>query len=90
MFHKNISWFSNAALQIFEDLYTYMQSLNKILNLNPTKLYPGHGPVVNDPHSHVQYYIQHRIERENEILEAMKNSDNPMTVKEIVKSIYKV
>ena len=31
---------------VFEDLFQYMQSLEKILSLKPSVIYPGHGPVI--------------------------------------------
>lgn len=31
---------------VFEDLLSYMNSLQIIQNLKPTVIYPGHGPVI--------------------------------------------
>lgn len=31
---------------VFEDLYTYMKSLQRILDLNPHVIYPGHGNII--------------------------------------------
>lgn len=31
---------------VFEDLYTYMKSLNRILELKPNVIYPGHGNII--------------------------------------------
>ena len=31
---------------VFEDLYDYMNSLNKILEIKPNVIYPAHGKVI--------------------------------------------
>ncbi|KYN15843.1 PREDICTED: endoribonuclease LACTB2 isoform X2 [Trachymyrmex cornetzi] len=76
---------------VFEDLHDYMLSLNKILEIQPKIIYPGHGPVLNDPMSQIQYYIKHRQQREEEILQMLQQqgNDKSMTEMDIVKLIYK-
>ncbi|XP_063375996.1 beta-lactamase-like protein 2 homolog [Cydia fagiglandana] len=74
---------------VFEDLYTYMQSLNKILDLRPSVIYPGHGNVVEDPIQKIEYYISHRNQRERQILDALKaNAEKQLTEMDLVKIIY--
>lgn len=75
---------------VFEDLYSYMLSLKKILNLAPDVIYPGHGNVVDDPITKIEYYIQHRNEREKQILEVLKqHQDKALNEMDLVKIIYK-
>ncbi|KAJ9585142.1 hypothetical protein L9F63_003061, partial [Diploptera punctata] len=73
---------------VFEDLYDYMKSLKKILNLNPTNIFPGHGPVVEDPVNKIKYYIEHRNKREQQILDVLKKEGRKMTEMDLVKIIY--
>jgi len=77
---------------VFEDLYEYMLSLNKILKMQPKIIYPGHGPVIENPISRIQYYIEHRQQRENEILQMLneQGNDKAKTEVDIVKELYKV
>lgn len=74
---------------VFEDLHDYMLSLDKILEMQPKKIYPGHGPVLDDPLPRIQYYINHRKQREDEILRILEGNNKPMTIADIVKLIYK-
>ncbi|KAM3962760.1 beta-lactamase-like protein 2 homolog [Aphomia sociella] len=74
---------------VFEDLYTYMKSLNRILELKPNVIYPGHGNVVQEPIEKIKYYIAHRNQREEQILEALKNNMNSqLNEMDLVKMIY--
>jgi len=75
---------------VFEDLYDYMNSLETILGLQPSVVYPAHGNVVHSPQEKIQYYIEHRNERELQILTALKeNPRQAFTEMDLVHSIYK-
>ncbi|XP_050685482.1 beta-lactamase-like protein 2 homolog [Leptidea sinapis] len=75
---------------VFEDLYTYMKSLQRILELKPGVIYPGHGNVVEDPLEKIKYYIEHRNMREDQILNALKdNANKHFNEMELVKLIYR-
>jgi endoribonuclease LACTB2 len=73
---------------VFEDLYDYMKSLELILSLKPVKIYPGHSDVIDDPVERIEFYINHRNERERQILEAIKASSEALKTMEIVKIVY--
>ncbi|KAI2799340.1 hypothetical protein RDWZM_002003 [Blomia tropicalis] len=73
---------------VFEDLLTYLKSLDKIKSLNSEKLYPGHGPVVDDPIAKVEEYVRKRMARENDILAIMRKADSFLTTMEIAEGIY--
>lgn len=77
---------------VFEDLHDYLVSLRKILEWRPKVIYPGHGPVLEDPLPRIQYYIKHRQQREEEILRMLQEegSDKSMTQMDLVKILYKV
>ena len=64
------------------------RSLEKILELRPRVIYPGHGPVVTDPVEKIQFYIQHRQQREEQILSCIAQS-GPLDSMQIVKIVYK-
>ncbi|KAG5650225.1 hypothetical protein H0H81_000257 [Sphagnurus paluster] len=60
---------------VFEDLSTYLSSLNKMLEFNEgngyVSLYPGHGPVVPKGKEMISGYIHHRLAREAQILKVL-------------------
>ncbi|XP_078585950.1 endoribonuclease LACTB2-like [Branchiostoma floridae x Branchiostoma japonicum] len=74
---------------VFEDLYDYMKSLQKLAGLKPGTIYPGHGPIVQNATNKIQEYINHRNMRESQILAAFQKArETPLTAMEIVKMVY--
>jgi endoribonuclease LACTB2 len=84
---------------VFEDLSTYLSSLEKMRGAFKGRAYPGHGPVIEDGPSKILEYIQHRKMREDQVIQVLKSSRNEpgvvtgepdaWTSMEIVKIIYK-
>jgi glyoxylase-like metal-dependent hydrolase (beta-lactamase superfamily II) len=68
------------------DLLDYMNSLERMLSERPRTIYPAHGPRVEDGTAKIREYIDHRREREGEILEAL--AAGRTSVGEIVKRVY--
>jgi glyoxylase-like metal-dependent hydrolase (beta-lactamase superfamily II) len=52
-------------------LAAYLDSLRRLRELDLEAICPGHGPIVNDPRAKLDDYIEHRLERERWILEAL-------------------
>jgi len=68
------------------DLAAYMASLDRILEEAPARIYPAHGPCIEDGVGKVREYIAHRRERDEQILAAMAGGAD--TVGAIVKIVY--
>ncbi|XP_068158801.1 beta-lactamase-like protein 2 homolog isoform X2 [Drosophila tropicalis] len=75
---------------VFEDLFNYMKSLHKILDLQPQRIYPGHGNVIDEPVGKIEYYIQHRNQREQQIFEFFTERPNERwQAMDVVRVVYK-
>ena len=77
-----------ASSSTVRDLLSYMKSLDLLLRHAHDTICPGHGPVVPPPRGAqlVQWYKQHREERERQILEAL--SRGLTGVQEITRHVY--
>ncbi|KAI0003353.1 Metallo-hydrolase/oxidoreductase [Russula compacta] len=77
---------------VFEDLYDYLESLRRMLDARDKydTLYPGHGPIVPDGPQTIRMYIDHRLEREAQILAVLQTSppDGSWTTWAIVSKVY--
>lgn len=53
-------------------LAAYLDSLEKLLELDLDAICPGHGPVVRDPVAKLREYRDHRLEREAKVIAALE------------------
>jgi glyoxylase-like metal-dependent hydrolase (beta-lactamase superfamily II) len=68
------------------DLGLYMESLARVQALGVKRIYPAHGPVIEDGPGKIAEFIEHRLLRERQILEVL--GGGPRTIPEIVKVVY--
>lgn len=73
---------------VFQDLASYMESLDKILNLKSRRILPGHGQIIDRPSEYVKQYVKHRMDREIQILNVLQTNAG-LTCRQIVRGIYK-
>eukprot|EP00842_Homolaphlyctis_polyrhiza_P002649 jgi/Hompol1/3385/HPOL_006542-RA len=60
---------------IFENLSHLMASLRRLVDLEPQRLYCGHGPVVQDGVAKIREYMAHRDAREAQIVRVMRSRE---------------
>ena len=68
------------------DMADYLASLERMLELELARIYPGHGPLIADPKAKLREYIAHRLERERQIVAAVRAGAS--TVDVMVERIY--
>jgi glyoxylase-like metal-dependent hydrolase (beta-lactamase superfamily II) len=64
----------------------YLKSLERLLDYNIDLILPGHGPMVGKPQAKIKEYIEHRLMREKQVLEALRRDRN--TIGGITEMIY--
>jgi len=67
-------------------LADYMHSLERLRAEAPERIYPAHGPCIEDGVAKIEEYIEHRLERERQILDALGSATR--TAPEIVEVVY--
>ncbi len=69
------------------NLSHYLDSLSRLTELDIARIYPGHGPAIENPQEKITEYLEHRMMRERQILAEL--ADGSKTVEEMVRSIYR-
>jgi glyoxylase-like metal-dependent hydrolase (beta-lactamase superfamily II) len=67
-------------------LKAYLDSLGRVLELQPRRIMPGHGRPIEQPGALIRGYIAHRLARERQILDCLGNG--PLPVRDIVQRVY--
>jgi glyoxylase-like metal-dependent hydrolase (beta-lactamase superfamily II) len=68
------------------DMDAYLRTLTALSALSPRVIYPGHGPAVWSATDKLEEYLQHRREREGQVLAALEAG--PSTADGLVPLIY--
>ncbi len=68
------------------DLLDYMRSLERMRAANPGRIYPAHGPAIEAGTVKIEEYLDHRREREAQILAALRGAAAPIAT--VVKRVY--
>jgi glyoxylase-like metal-dependent hydrolase (beta-lactamase superfamily II) len=68
------------------ELAASLRSLALLAEQLPELIFPGHGPIVNDPAGKLAEYIAHRADRERQVLAAL--SDGHTMISAMVERIY--
>lgn len=69
------------------DLVAYLASLARVEALEPSRIFPAHGPVIETPGDLIRKYVAQRLEREVLVLEAL--DAGPLSPEAIVSQIYR-
>jgi glyoxylase-like metal-dependent hydrolase (beta-lactamase superfamily II) len=68
------------------DMTDYLRSLERLLGFDIRLILPGHGPIVGQPEAKIKEYIEHRIMREQQVLDALRRGRE--TISAITEMIY--
>jgi glyoxylase-like metal-dependent hydrolase (beta-lactamase superfamily II) len=64
----------------------YLRSLERLLEFSISLILPGHGPLVGKPEAKIKEYLRHRIMREKQVIDALRQGHN--TIGDITQMIY--
>jgi hydroxyacylglutathione hydrolase len=67
-------------------LREYLASLARVRALAPRRVYPGHGPIVEDAAAIIDEYVAHRAARERQVAGLLAQA--PATTDALVSAIY--
>lgn len=81
-----MGWSTTVVVPPDGDMAAYMQSLDKLRRRDDRTYYPAHGPAVTNPQQYVRHLVGHRMQREKQILNLVR--ERPRPIPDIVANAY--
>ena len=72
---------------MIDDLVAYLPSLEKLKRFDLKRIHPGHGPELDQPYQVIDWYLAHRRQREQEILNAL--AEGAGEIDQLVEAVYR-
>jgi glyoxylase-like metal-dependent hydrolase (beta-lactamase superfamily II) len=69
------------------DMAAYLDSLAKVRQLRLRSIAPGHGHLIDNPNEVIDHYLEHRLQRERQVYEAVASAGTT-GIDAIVKQVY--
>lgn len=89
-----MGWSTSVISPPDGDMADYMKSLALLLESPDEKYWPTHGPAITQPRAHVEAFVAHRLEREDQIIEQLKQHRHqiadmvPIMYKDVDQRLY--
>lgn len=81
-----MGWSTSVVVSPDGHMGDYLRSLNRVLERNFDIIRPTHGPEIRDANGFVQAYIDHRLAREAQVLDAIRAGHSQ--IMDIVTTLY--
>jgi glyoxylase-like metal-dependent hydrolase (beta-lactamase superfamily II) len=81
-----MGWSTTVVVPPDGDMAAYMASLDKLRQRDDGIYYPAHGPPVTNPQRYVRHLVGHRMQREKQILDLVR--EQPLPIPDIVANAY--
>ena len=81
-----MGWSTSVISPPDGDMSSYMESLDLLLHRDDAIYWPTHGPAIVEPKRYVRAFIEHRRQRERQILDCLENGKR--RIAEMVPSMY--
>ncbi len=79
---------TNVIIPPEGDMLAYLNSLKRLQDIDIAKIVPGHGPEILDVQAKLIDYIAHRLQREQQVIDALYMLPPGTTIPSLVKYIY--